>query len=272
MNKHIVAGLNLGGEGTDKTTIAIFELNLDHNSKAINLLHLFERVGAGRRTDADTALQHILKRFKKLSLLAINAPLSLPPCFSCKCSYDKKKNTCSNQQNQYLQKLSLENKRMCAKNKHFLPYIHRPVDAYLRTFIDSTLPHHEPLGSNNSPLTARAYYLKKSLFPDLRIIESYPRLNLVMLRKKLKLLKKQVIGYNSIDSGKFYRQYILDVFTSDFSVSINKTNRDLIINNSISLNAFILGYVACLHIKGKTVRKPSDFPKHADWIIFPKEN
>jgi len=275
MNNPLFMGIHLGGESTSRTSVALFELDQEDNK--LKFRSIDEKVGARKFENADGVLKTLIeskglpvrhKQGNYIYKIAINAPFTLPPCFFC--GQNCRGVECLSLKGKYLDKLSKINKKMVSQKKKFLPYIHRPCDAFLRTFVDPSLSHHEPMNANNSHLAARGYYIKEVLLRDYSFIEAYPKLILVMLRKKFKLLKKQVVSYNSISNGKFYRKYMIEKFENEFSVCIPEVEKNKITSSSENFCAFVLGFLSYLQYIDKTEVMPADFPLNANWIYFPK--
>lgn len=270
MSTKTFIGINLGGGGSSRTSIAVFKKLPKKDSREIELLNIYPKVGNSKRLNSDKEINAVIKKANP-ELIAINSPLSLPPCFECKSSCKKSK-ICKNSKAKYLELLSQENRKMKMKGKKYLPYMHRPCDAFIRNKIDSSLSGHEPMSANMAPIMARGYYLNNFLLHEIPFIEVYPKLSLVMLRSNFRLLKKQVLAYTSILNGKFYRKHLLEVFESELGVRINPLDSEELISCSENFSAFINGYTAYLYMLNNYYKKPSDFPRGASWIVFPNES
>lgn len=171
-------GLDLGGGKGKKTCLAVLETN----GKGVVVTGSFPRSKEAPLYDA--TLVELLRNYIEASLLCVDAPLSLPPCLSCRVPVCPGQENCVDPEFELMRSwvVQLEPKsRDCRRGKpHITPYTQRATDLYLQ-HVRGIFPR-ETLGQAMGPLTARATFLRRALADCYRLednlIEVFPRATL----------------------------------------------------------------------------------------------
>jgi len=83
MSKYFFVGINIGGEGTERTSATIFEYRptgKKGSAGKLILKELHEKLGARKFEDSDLSLYRAINKHKRISIVAINAPLRAMRC------------------------------------------------------------------------------------------------------------------------------------------------------------------------------------------------
>lgn len=176
-------GVDLGGGKGKKTAVAV--LRRDDDGAVVTAL-----APAGKQPplydDALVALigQHAVN---DETLVAVDAPLTLPPCLRCEVPVCPGQATCIDPAVVEMRRLAHgapESSRDHRRGKpQITPYTQRVTEVYLHRRLG--LPPRETLGQGMGPLTARAAHLVRALAGRFRLhenlIEVFPRATLSML-------------------------------------------------------------------------------------------
>jgi predicted nuclease with RNAse H fold len=187
-------GVSLGG-GRGKTT-AVARLELDPSTGVLTLAEARARWGQrGGGEVADQDDEHgsafrddVLLRWlgdwvDDHSVVAFDAPLTLPPCVRCQLTcpgIDACTVPVVGWMRNHAERLSIRTGRSDPGKPAVTPYTQRATELLLER---ATLQPREALGQGMGPLAARAAYLRRALSPRLRLhenlIEVHPRATLI---------------------------------------------------------------------------------------------
>ncbi len=188
-------GVSLGG-GRGKTT-AVARLELDPETGVLTLAEARARWGQrgggevadrddehGEAAFRDDVLLHWLGDWlDDHSVVAFDAPLTLPPCVRCQLAcpgIDACEVPVVVWMRTHAGRLSIRTGRSDPSKPAVTPYTQRATELLLER---ATLQPREALGQGMGPLAARATYLRRALSPRLRLhenlIEVHPRATLI---------------------------------------------------------------------------------------------
>lgn len=261
------AGVSLAGGKTDKTAVAVLEYY--PAQKRVFLRSLRERIRAEGDTSADMALHRVLTEEEQdLSLIAFDAPLSLPTCITCGLDCPGAEG-CREPQVRWMQEMHKKRDPLKRPNKHFTPYTERCVEIYIAHELEEPFHPSHALGANAAPLTARAHFLKKRIKTPL--IEVYPKLTLWRIGQALKIQKSHLRFHrHAVDSDEA-RLFILKTLIEKDIAFIYQQDLRIMVENNQAFEAFLGALTGFLKYRGQTERPPQGFPKGEAWIEFPKE-
>ncbi len=173
-------GVDLGGGKGKKTALAIVEIR-DAHPKIVTVA---PKTGAAPLYDP--ALVERLRAEGPDTLIAMDAPLTLPPCLRCAVPVCPGQEGCSDPAVLEMRRLGGDDEetRDSRRGKPSVtPYTQRATEVYLHRR-RGILPR-ETLGQGMGPLTARAQHLVRALADRFRLnetlIEVYPRATLELL-------------------------------------------------------------------------------------------
>lgn len=264
-------GLVLGGAKSERTCLCVIDYY--KNQKKAFLVDVFESISADDKHTGDQALLQLvdeaaLESDSGIQVLATDAPLTLPPCFvSCERScngYEK----CAKKSVRWMQKEFKKAKIKNDKLKHFTPYTQRPVELYYR-YKFSEVFQDETLGANLAPQTARMQYLQRYLRPQMDLIEVWPKLVLFTSLKQLKMTKRDLLLYRSIDEGQLVRERLLEKMIERFGFFVYERDFKKLVTSIPAFEAFICAWMAMLHAQGKTEAQEAQLPVDTGWVQVP---
>ena len=272
-------GLELSGAKNQKTSLAVLEYY--PKEKKTFLLDVFDKVATHEDQTSDEALIELIEEESQRDqpqILAVNVPLTLPPCITCSsktCPAGKK---CSSPSvlwiQQYLKKLG-------HKKNHFprvnpvTPYTQRPIEVWVRYQVFSELPKthqfdiDETLGGNKAPLTARMHYLKKHL-KKVTCIETWPKLTISSMSKSLGLQPRVIHSYRLLEQGAHFREEILIQIAKEFEIFIYERDLRKLSTSLTAFDAFICAFTALLWDRSECVKVPKGFPEKSGWVYYPR--
>jgi predicted nuclease with RNAse H fold len=173
-------GVDLGGGKGKKTALAAIELRANQP----NVVELAPRAGAAPLYDA--LLVERLRASGEETLLAVDAPLTLPPCLRCVVPVCPGQERCDDPSVRQMRTLTVvqDETRDARRGKPSVtPYTQRATEVYLHRV--RGLAPRETLGQGMGPLTARAVHLVRALAGrftlEENLIEVYPRATLELL-------------------------------------------------------------------------------------------
>ncbi|GEM_PF-1428041 len=260
-----VFGLSLGGARSDRTCLTVidfYQRDEKSNEKAF-VVDVFEGIGQSGELDGDEALLKIVNESlmeRPATLLAVDAPLTLPPCFvgcadTCEGYQKCKRPTVKWMRNQFL-KARQKNRGI----KGFTPYLQRPVDIYFRyQFTDKELFKDDTLGANYAPQAARMQYLKQRWLPggskknNFELIEVWPKLVLFCLQKELKLTRKEATGYRNVEQGAGIREKLLETLSDRYHIFVYERDASKLLSSVPAFDSFICAFVALQYSLGRVV-------------------
>jgi predicted nuclease with RNAse H fold len=239
------------------------------DEKKLFLTELHEQIEETGRTSADTLIvKKLLKHEDQIRLVGVDAPLKLPKCVRCKltCPGHEK---CHEPEIDWMWKQHRKRSQVKRPNKIFTPYTERCVDFYVGHEISPEVNPGHAMGSNRAPLMARALYIRRRV-PQIKWVETYPRLSLWQLGQELGLRKIQYTGYRSVTEGEELRAQILERWSEQGLSFIYHRDLKHMIKDVYAFEAFLSAYTAFLADHKLCQPKPEGFPKAEAWLAFPQ--
>lgn len=259
------AGISLSGGKSDKASVAILEYY--PVQKKLFLARLIEKIKAEEYISADLKIHEMISQYKNsLELVAFDVPLSLPKCLVCekKCpGYE----TCDEPEIVYIRNLYQGDVDKRKPRKIFTPYMQRCSEAYLAANWSDDLDIQPAMGANQAPLTARGLFINRRL--HLPVIEVSPRVSVFVIGTQLKVNKTHLKVYRNSVGGEEARKIILESLSEKWGLFLYQQDQKSMIENLYSFEALISALTAYLSYAGKTVTKPSEFPKNEQWVEVP---
>jgi hypothetical protein len=223
-------GLELGGSRSHRT--AMVALDFFPGRAFVAELHAQLHGEAGEE-GPDQELVRLINASSH-EVLAVNAPLSLPPCVSCELPACPSFERCEQPAISWMR---AEAAKLPGKTRVPSPYTQRPVDLLLRGKWQQDLPVEIPVdesfGSARAPLAARMMYLRRH-FNSPKFLEVNPRLALAGIAPWYKITERELRRCRDVEDGIENRASILEKLCADPKVEAPK----LFLYNS-DLTAFI---------------------------------
>ena len=157
----------------------------------------------------------------------------------------------------------------------FTPYTQRPVELWLRYGVLDSLPPEfrfeidETLGGNKAPLTARMHFLKRHL-GDIELVETWPKLSVAIVGRKLGLSKRAITSYRKLEDGAQTRTAIPEALCESHDVFIYERDLKKLSQSLAAFDAFICAYTALLSDTSRCTKAPNGFPVASGWVQYPK--
>lgn len=280
-------GIDLGGARSVRTSLAILEAY--PKERKIFLLDVNDRLSESSPKDgASTPVSETFQNYDILflerliaslperedmtTLLAVNAPLDLPPCIFCTRKHCPMPAKCTVKAVQFMRNQSQE------KSSTLLaPYLHRPVEVWAKKHLLPGLPKEfrveieEALGSNRAPLASRYHFLKRH-FPPHPTVEVWPKIALAQLGLLGIIPKKLLAQYRRLEDGADARVAILDTLIRKFDLFIYDRDQKNLSEHLSSFDAFVCAFTGYLSTQNCTEKRPKQFPKDSSWILIPNQN
>jgi hypothetical protein len=272
-------GLELSGAKNNKTALSILEYY--PKEKKVFLLDIQDRISVPRLNENELSLSHsgstadefLLKLLRDtaedLAVMAVNVPLTLPPCFLS--------GSLEKQAILWMQRFS----RKIAKERklgrlEFTPYTQRPVELWIRHQLIAALTKSiqfdvdEALGGNRAPLTARMHYLERRL-DQKNLIEAWPKLSALRLCLQLGIDRRFLTRYRKLEEGAHARQIFLEQLVALRGIFIYERDLRKLSASLTAFDSFICAYTALLFRLGECEKPPKGFPVKSGWVYFPRE-
>lgn len=256
-------GIDLGGGKGKKTALAC----LRTTDTGVAVERLCPRNGEGPLYDA--ALVHGIRAYDaETTVVAVNAPLSLPPCLRCRVTVCPGVDACVDPAVVAMQRiaqglapLSRDERR---GKPHVTPYTQRATELYLRQ--QYGIEPREALGQGTGPLAARAAHLLRTICDRFtlndNLIEVFPKATLALRglagearRYKRHLLERQT------------RAQILDALAPTLSFAPGVW-REECVQSDHAFDAVVCAYTAFLWAS-EAWQVPAQYAELADsdgWI------
>ena len=263
-------GLSLGGGKSDRTTVTV----IDYYRKQCKafVIDVYESVGAHDDYSADEVLLEILSEFDiPVKVLAVDAPLTLPPCVNgcrkgCKGMAKCVVPEVRWMRNQF-KKAHAQNKKL----KQFTSYSQRPVDLFFRyRHLDQSGLHDETMGANQAPRAARMQYLKSHISAKVNLIEVWPKLTLFYVHKLFNLTRNQALSYRQLDEGIHIREHVVQSFIDDQNLFIYERDSKRFATSISAFDSLICAWAALNYGLGRCIEFRKDLPLQSGWIQIPK--
>ena len=260
------AGLCLGGGKGTKTSLCFLDYYVKENKIFLKTLH--DSISEKDKISSDTLIVKSLERYKNLKLLAVNAPLKMPKCISCRltCPGHEK---CNEPEIKWMWKWHKKRGKSKRPNKIFTPYTERSVEQFISTEIPAPIIPDHAFGSNRAPLMARVHYLKRRL-KKTKFIEVLPKLTVWLTGLKMGFRKSKLPHYKDSLRGADIRESFLDQWSDQGLGFIYHRDFKLMVRDVYAFESFICAYTAYLEHTGQCQKPPRDFPKSSAWLSFPK--
>jgi predicted nuclease with RNAse H fold len=213
----------------------------------------------------DDQLVEFLKNHAEHSILAIDAPLTLPTCVRCVLPSCPTLEVCDEPIVSWFRQQANGSIKPGTKPK-YTPYTQRASEVILHEQHE-ILPR-ETLGQGMGPLTARAQYLTRALHQHYRLnenlIEVYPKATLT------KLFPDETRKYKRHPEERNTRLKMLNqLHLLTFGPG---QWREHAIDNDHKFDAIICAYTAYLWWRGECVDPPNPTIRDDGWIWFPKSS
>jgi hypothetical protein len=271
-------GLHLGGPKSDKTCLVVFDVFREKNQGDYRfLVDIFDQLSSPADHEADwQLLAKIQENSENLRAIGVDAPLTLPPFFSChpECPGFEE---CTNEGVVWLREEILDRQKGPRKGKRvrpMAPYVERPVDVYLRRFLDEgfgQIAVIEALGASMASKTARMQYVQKqTLEQNIHWVETNPTLSLFMLKDFFKLSTRDLKYYRDLELGASIRMRILDKLNDQKKVFLYEKDLGQLVASIPAFYAFLNAYTAYLDDLGWVQKPPEGFPAKSGWLAIPE--
>jgi hypothetical protein len=261
-------GLELSGAKNKKTALAALEYY--PREQKIFLLDIYDKISGHDDQTGDEALLEIIEEEKPTAeCLAVNIPLTLPPCVTCTRRTCPLPGKCTVPAVRFMRETVRR-----AKTQEITPYTQRPVELHIRHTVlpaldkSSHFDVDEALGGTKAPLTVRMHFLMKHL-DGLEIIEAWPKLTVASLAKKLGLSKQVIESHRDIEKGVKAREEILDALVHGPGIFIYDRDMQKLARSLTAFDAFICAYTALLTHTDSYVKPPRGFPASTGWVEYP---
>lgn len=268
-------GLDLGGARSARTSLAILESY--PKERKIFLLDVQDRVipqtvePADHHIDFDSVLlERITASIQNPNdfrgILAINAPLDLPPCIFCTRKYCPMPAKCTVSEVVFMRQQN---------PPALIPYLHRPAEVWAKKHLSPELPKdfrvdiEEALGSNRAPLASRFHFLRRHI-PEVIFAEVWPKISIARLAISGVIPRKWATQFRTLEEGSEARAQILETIIKRFDLFIYERDQKNLADHLSAFDAFICAFTAYLSEIGLTEKKPKNYPKKASWILIPK--
>lgn len=265
-NCHRFIGISLSGGKSDKACLAVIEYFPEH--KKVFLARLFEKIKTEAEVSADSKIIELINQYhRKIDSVAMDVPLSLPTCISCKLKCPGYE-VCEVPQVVWMREQCKKHNEDKRPKKMFTPYTQRCAEVFLTHNLEEHFEVHNALGANLAPLTARALFLKRRI--DVPIIEVSPRISVWRLGIDAKVAKSHLKFHRHSVGGDESRRVILNSLSEKKNIFIYQQDAKVMVDNNHAFESFICAYTAFLKFKNLTEAKPKNFPKKEAWIEIPK--
>ncbi len=268
-------GIELAGAKNQKTALAA--LKYFPRERKVFLLDIYDKIATQEEQSGDEALLDLIDEMKpRLSRLAFNVPLELPPCITCDRKSCRRSSGCNQPSVRWMREFTRKAAReKSARVKEFTPYTQRPIELWVRYQVLPSLVSaaqfeiDEALGGNRAPLTARMHYLKKHL-QDLPLIEVWPKLTASILATEMGLDRKIISTYRNLEEGAHSRSEILEALSEEHGIFLYERDQRKLANSLTAFDAFLCAYTGLLLDLGQCEKAPKGFPKSTGWIAYPR--
>ncbi len=249
-------GVDLGGGKGKSTAVARLE-------RAPGGVHVVD-YGTGKEAPwFDDRLIAYLIDLPDDTLLAIDAPLTMPSCIRCRLPVCPTLDACDVPIVSWFR--NRENgQRVAGKKPRYTPYTQRATEVLLAE--EHAITPREALGQGMGPLTARALYLSQALATRFRrdenLIEVYPKATLAQL-----FSARTVAQYKRSAQSADARLAILNALP-DLTFAPGAWREDGLANDH-KFDAILCAYTAYLWAEGRCHQPVDPVVQEDGWIWFP---
>lgn len=271
-----IVGLELGGGKSGRTAIVLLEYF--PRQRKIFLREQIAHVGASSNQFGDEVLIEHLRRLKPL-FIAVNAPLTLPPCVQCPIRDCAGFRDCRSKPVRWMHEEAT--RARIPIPKHPTPYTQRPLDVYLRTRVQPRFQQdlflEESLGAGRAPLAMRMQYIR-ARFPKQKFLETQPRLALFGIAEWFGLTARELRKYREPEVGMEYRHGILDRVQHDLTrkkvphLFLYEAELSLLAEELPSFQALLSGLMVVYQREGLLEKPDADFDAAWGWVAMPRRS
>jgi hypothetical protein len=240
------------------------------------VLRSVDRVKVGKaQPSPDEQVLSLIQRIKP-DLLAIDGPLSLPPCVECLIPQCPTVAKCEVPAVQWMRE---EANRLHWKRPPS-PYSLRPVDLLLRGQWAKDMVHEVPVeesfGSARAPLAARILYLRRHWGTDFVAREVNPRLALTLFAPWYGIETRDVRRCRLVEEGASHRMRILSRLSEETKDPqwprpfLYEADQDELAQDISSFDAFLSGWMGVLWHLGLAVEP--DWSESWGWVDRPRSS
>lgn len=262
-------GLALGGGKSDRTALTVIDYYRPQHKAFV--IDAFDAIGSHDQYTADEVLLEIMHEMGAVKLLAVDAPLTLPPCMPTCARECKSVTACKRPAVKWMAGQYRKAKAKNPKLKCFTPYTQRPVDLYFRYEHPQLEPFQdETFGANLAPVAARMQYLKQRLQPKLKLAEVWPKLALFHSAKALGLPKDEALYYRHLEDGAGVRESFVQSIMDHSHLFIYDRDAKKFAANITAFDSLVCAWVALRAGQGRTVKFKKGLPLDSGWIELPE--
>jgi hypothetical protein len=238
-------GIELGGS----RRTAVVGLDFAPRERKVYLVETHAHLHATRDETADELLIRIVNAAKP-DRIAVDAPLTFPPCLVCEVPACPGASGCPKPAVEWMRAEAL--RRRWSKAKFPPPYTHRPVDLLVRgRWQDDSplpLPSDEAFGSSRAPLAARMSYLRRHL-ECRHYLEVNPRFALVGIAEWYGISVRELRRCRDLEHGAENRFTLLNKIAEGKSpdlpqIALFMTEVVALAKDLSSFDAFLCAYMA----------------------------
>ncbi len=244
-------GVDLGGGKGKNTAVARLELDGPDAVRVVDY-------GTGRESPwYDDRLIAYLRGLPE-ALVAIDAPLSMPPCVRCQLPECPTSAVCEVPIITWFRERA-NGAQVAGRKPKYTPYTQRACEVMLAE--DHQILPRETLGQGMGPLAARGAYLTRALGGN-HLIEVYPKATLTQL-----FSKQSVDHYKRSAGSREARLKILNDMP-DLTFAPGAW-REHALDNDHKFDAIVCAYTAFLYARKRCAAPPTKVVADDGWIWFP---
>lgn len=272
---HEFAGLELGGSKGARTTF--ISIKYYPGKKRIFIDKIVEKIQGDRTVSGDDRLIELLETTAARTV-AVNSPLSLPPCIGCVMPECPGISRCVVPEVEYMRHVATQTD--VRQEKMPTPYTQRAADVYLRQLIAKGLPVaidvDETLGASNAPLTARFQYLRSHL-PKQSFIEVNSKITTARLADWFGFSSRELRRYRGMEHGLLNRVFLLQKMEKKQRdlpgiphLFLYETDMQLLAASIHAFDAFMAAMVCVYNFEKLTEVEPDEFAGNFNFITLPQ--
>ncbi|NCN27006.1 hypothetical protein GW915_05470 [bacterium] len=265
-------GLELSGPRSAKSVVAAIDRYSKESRWVLSELHVF-RENSEKNPDKEI-INHISSLIEEdkiqCSGIALNAPLSFPPYLKT-ISPDQLPfpEDSLDEEVKWMMNIQSKLEAKTPSIKHFIPYLQRPSEIYLRTATPERFPISDAFSANGAALAARARFLNPYIRAQKN--EIYIRGSVTRICQSLKMPKFVEAGYSSLTGGLEARnEFFFQIQKSLPKLFIYDEHIEAMTLYLYMFNAFVAALTQQLISLNSTEMPPPNYPKSASWIHLPK--
>lgn len=276
-------GIHLGGAKSNQTSVVVFDVFREQQSEKSDfrfLVDVFDKIQPSPEQEPDSELfRLIVDHQEHLCSIGVDAPLTMPPFFSCEESclgFDD----CQSPGVVWLRdelKERMSKPRNGKRPRPVAPYVERPVDVYLRKYLGEgfgQITVIEALGASMASKTARMQYVQKIMKHRFQMktkwVESNPTLSLYCMKEFFSLSNRDLQLYRDMEHGASIRLRILDRLNAKKNIFLYENDVNEMVQSLPAFYAFLSAYTAYLEHMNFVEPPEEGFPVETGWVAIPK--